>query len=168
MEASQHSLLAACFTLHSINATLAIVPQRGAGLWIINDLIDSCVSGSIHSYFVFGRCWALFSVPGESAAIITWHWTQPSSSATPADSLFAIKLPCQTIWMHIVPIHNRKNKRKRFWLHALQKWNHSTYLACIVNQVRAIFSFYRPISKCLPVSSTYSYATLSCKRKNFL
>jgi hypothetical protein len=35
MEASQHSLLAACFTLHSINATLAIVPQRGAGLWII-------------------------------------------------------------------------------------------------------------------------------------
>jgi hypothetical protein len=36
MEASQHSLLAACFTLHSINATLAIVPQRGAGLWIEN------------------------------------------------------------------------------------------------------------------------------------
>jgi hypothetical protein len=34
MEASQHSLLAACFTLHSINATLAVVPQRGAGLWI--------------------------------------------------------------------------------------------------------------------------------------
>jgi hypothetical protein len=33
MEASQHSLLAACFTLHSINATLAVVPQRGAGLW---------------------------------------------------------------------------------------------------------------------------------------
>jgi hypothetical protein len=32
MEASQHSLLAACFTLHSINATLAIVPQRGAVL----------------------------------------------------------------------------------------------------------------------------------------
>jgi hypothetical protein len=31
---SQHSLLAACITLHSINATLAIVPQRGAGLWI--------------------------------------------------------------------------------------------------------------------------------------
>jgi hypothetical protein len=40
MEASQHSLLAACFTLHSINATLAIVPQRGAGLWIIlHDLL---------------------------------------------------------------------------------------------------------------------------------
>jgi hypothetical protein len=35
MEASQHSLLAACFTLHGITATLAIVPQRGAGLWII-------------------------------------------------------------------------------------------------------------------------------------
>jgi hypothetical protein len=35
MEASQHSLLAACFTLHSINVTLAIVPQRGAGLWIL-------------------------------------------------------------------------------------------------------------------------------------
>jgi hypothetical protein len=34
MEASQHSLLAACFTLHSINVTLAIVPERGAGLWI--------------------------------------------------------------------------------------------------------------------------------------
>jgi hypothetical protein len=34
MEASQHSLLAACFTLHSINAILATVPQRGAGLWI--------------------------------------------------------------------------------------------------------------------------------------
>jgi hypothetical protein len=31
-------LLAACFTLHSINATLAIVPQRGAGLWIKGDL----------------------------------------------------------------------------------------------------------------------------------
>jgi hypothetical protein len=38
MEASQHSLLAACFTLHSINATLAIVPQRGAGLWINRQL----------------------------------------------------------------------------------------------------------------------------------
>jgi hypothetical protein len=38
MEASQHSLLAACFTLHSINATLAIVPQRGAGLWIWNTI----------------------------------------------------------------------------------------------------------------------------------
>jgi hypothetical protein len=38
MEASQHSLLAACFTLHSINATLAIVPQRGAGLWISQNL----------------------------------------------------------------------------------------------------------------------------------
>jgi hypothetical protein len=37
MEASQHSLLAACFTLHSINATLAIVPQRGAGLWITSN-----------------------------------------------------------------------------------------------------------------------------------
>jgi hypothetical protein len=36
MEASQHSLLAACFTLHSINATLAILPQRGAGLWIFD------------------------------------------------------------------------------------------------------------------------------------
>jgi hypothetical protein len=35
MEASQHSLLAACFALHSINATLAIVPQRGAGLRMI-------------------------------------------------------------------------------------------------------------------------------------
>jgi hypothetical protein len=34
MEASQHSLLAAFSTLHSINATLAIVPQHGAGLWI--------------------------------------------------------------------------------------------------------------------------------------
>jgi hypothetical protein len=40
MEASQHSLLAACFTLHSINATLAIVPQRGAGLWIILNILQ--------------------------------------------------------------------------------------------------------------------------------
>jgi hypothetical protein len=39
MEASQHSLLAACFTLHSINATLATVPQRGAGLWIRTDIL---------------------------------------------------------------------------------------------------------------------------------
>jgi hypothetical protein len=45
MEASQHSLLAACFTLHSINATLAIVPQRGAGLWISENVtsIQSCI-----------------------------------------------------------------------------------------------------------------------------
>jgi hypothetical protein len=28
-------LLAACFTLHSINATLATVPQRGAALSIV-------------------------------------------------------------------------------------------------------------------------------------
>jgi hypothetical protein len=41
MEASQHSLLAACFTLHSTNATLAIVPQRGAGLWILGKLKKS-------------------------------------------------------------------------------------------------------------------------------
>jgi hypothetical protein len=41
MEASQHSLLAACFTLHSINATLAIVPQRGAGLWISSKYTNS-------------------------------------------------------------------------------------------------------------------------------
>jgi len=33
MDSSQHSLLAACFTFHSINATLAMVPQCGAGLW---------------------------------------------------------------------------------------------------------------------------------------
>jgi hypothetical protein len=44
MEASQHSLLAACFTLHSVNATLAIVPQRGAGLWItIYLLVHVCL-----------------------------------------------------------------------------------------------------------------------------
>jgi hypothetical protein len=43
MEASQHSLLAACFTLHSINATLAIVPQRGAGLWIVTVLMKKRV-----------------------------------------------------------------------------------------------------------------------------
>jgi hypothetical protein len=35
------SLLAACFTLHSINATLAIVPQRGAGLWIKHDVSET-------------------------------------------------------------------------------------------------------------------------------
>jgi hypothetical protein len=45
MEASQHSLLAACFTLHSINATLAIVPQRGAGLWIKLVLLLSVAAG---------------------------------------------------------------------------------------------------------------------------
>jgi hypothetical protein len=44
METSQHSLLAACFTLHSINATLAIVPHRGAGLWIWSDV---CTASSI-------------------------------------------------------------------------------------------------------------------------
>jgi hypothetical protein len=42
MEASQHSLLAACFTLHSINATLSIVPQRGPGLWINLALSEVC------------------------------------------------------------------------------------------------------------------------------
>jgi hypothetical protein len=43
MEASQHRLLAACITLHSIYATLAIVPQRGAGLWIAESLtITTC------------------------------------------------------------------------------------------------------------------------------
>jgi hypothetical protein len=41
MEASQHSLLAACFTLHSINATLAIVPQREDGLWISLHLVNN-------------------------------------------------------------------------------------------------------------------------------
>jgi hypothetical protein len=40
MEGSQHSLLAVCFTLHSINATLAIVPQPAAGLWMRNMLVD--------------------------------------------------------------------------------------------------------------------------------
>jgi hypothetical protein len=44
MEASQHSLLAACFTLHSINATLATVPQHGAGLWIDYALTSRPVS----------------------------------------------------------------------------------------------------------------------------
>jgi hypothetical protein len=43
MDASQHSLLAACFTLHSINATLAIVPQRGAGLWILAVIVAGVV-----------------------------------------------------------------------------------------------------------------------------
>jgi hypothetical protein len=42
MEASQHSLLAACYTLHSINATLAVVPQRGAGT-----VQTSCTSNAI-------------------------------------------------------------------------------------------------------------------------
>jgi hypothetical protein len=44
MEASQHSLLAACFTLHSINATLFIVPQRGAGLWMIKSISSHPIS----------------------------------------------------------------------------------------------------------------------------
>jgi hypothetical protein len=52
MEASQHSLLAACFTLHSINATLAIVPQRGAGLWI--------AISSYHNFKILANCqWSL-------------------------------------------------------------------------------------------------------------
>jgi hypothetical protein len=51
MEASQHSLLAACFTLHSINATLAIVPQRGAGLWISVPMV-SFVSGGTSFFFL--------------------------------------------------------------------------------------------------------------------
>jgi hypothetical protein len=48
MEASQHSLLAACFTLHSINATLAIVPQRGAGLWINIQRVPRAVSPRVN------------------------------------------------------------------------------------------------------------------------
>jgi hypothetical protein len=54
MEASQHSLLAACFTLHSINATLAIVPQRGAGLWII--ITFNIHKISLKSHFLFNCC----------------------------------------------------------------------------------------------------------------
>jgi hypothetical protein len=53
MEASQHSLLAACFTLHSINATLAIVPQRGAGLWICSRKIG-CIIFSGNPVFEVG------------------------------------------------------------------------------------------------------------------
>jgi hypothetical protein len=48
MEAGQHSLLAACFTLHSINATLAIVPQRGAGLWILY-VTQNCIISELSS-----------------------------------------------------------------------------------------------------------------------
>jgi hypothetical protein len=47
MEASQHSLLAACFTLHSINATLAVVPQRGAGMWIFFTSLNNRDLGKI-------------------------------------------------------------------------------------------------------------------------
>jgi hypothetical protein len=39
-------LLAACFTLHSINATLAIVPQRGAGLWIYFNLSNNILNST--------------------------------------------------------------------------------------------------------------------------
>jgi hypothetical protein len=63
MEASQHSLLAACFTLHSINATLAIVPQRGAGLWI------SCSIWS--SYDV----WQLIFKKTSSFLVAVWHFS---------------------------------------------------------------------------------------------
>jgi hypothetical protein len=52
MEASQHSLLAACFTLHSINATLAIVPQRGAGLWIGIKVISGLLPKNSRGYSV--------------------------------------------------------------------------------------------------------------------
>jgi hypothetical protein len=55
MEASQHSLLAACFTLHSINATLAIVPQRGAGLWILWTYLSRRKSGGIESRAPYAR-----------------------------------------------------------------------------------------------------------------
>jgi hypothetical protein len=51
MEASQHSLLAACFTLHSINATLAIVPQGGAGLWNASSYSGSSGAVSAQKYF---------------------------------------------------------------------------------------------------------------------
>jgi hypothetical protein len=47
MEASQHSLLATCFTLHSINATLAIVPQRGAGLRMNDYLVRVIATGRL-------------------------------------------------------------------------------------------------------------------------
>jgi hypothetical protein len=53
MEASQHSLLAACFTLHSINATLAIVPQRGAGLWILMIKVFNYVHIACHCLYSF-------------------------------------------------------------------------------------------------------------------
>jgi hypothetical protein len=73
MEASQHSLLAACFTLHSINATLAIVPQSGAGLWkpsSVNKLIAnkpitymalhfSAFQGIFRGSTVKGTCFAV-------------------------------------------------------------------------------------------------------------
>jgi hypothetical protein len=60
MEASQHSLLAACFTLHSINATLAIVPQRGAGLWI-SDRSNVCVHRAALCSFGFDLALAQMS-----------------------------------------------------------------------------------------------------------
>jgi hypothetical protein len=56
MEASQHSLLAACFTLHSINATLAIVPQRGAGLWITGIVSSNPTQGMDVCVRLFGVC----------------------------------------------------------------------------------------------------------------
>jgi hypothetical protein len=59
MEASQHSLLAACFTLHSINATLAIVPQRGAGLWITSN-VNICPSYLSMALHPFAGPWPLF------------------------------------------------------------------------------------------------------------
>jgi hypothetical protein len=53
MEASQHSLLAACFTLHSINATLAIVPQRGAGLWITRQKVAGTSPDEVNGFYQF-------------------------------------------------------------------------------------------------------------------
>jgi hypothetical protein len=71
MKASQHSLLAACFTLHSINATLAIVPQRGAGLWMSGGInlpfLTSALDGGELSASRHGRF-----TPGE--IVQGTHW----------------------------------------------------------------------------------------------
>jgi hypothetical protein len=52
MEVSQHSLLAACFTLHSINATLAIVPQCGNSEAIIVELIRTRIAAGYEAELI--------------------------------------------------------------------------------------------------------------------
>jgi hypothetical protein len=61
-------LLAACFTLHSINATLAIVPQRGAGLWI--ELMGLTTHDTVRAYGS-GEFQALWAVVGDYLLALT-------------------------------------------------------------------------------------------------
>jgi hypothetical protein len=70
MAASQHSLLAACFTLRSINATLVIVPQRGAGLWNVCCVCLGPITAAARTWV----CTASYRLnSGIVGSIPTWH-----------------------------------------------------------------------------------------------